>query len=196
MNFEYADSYERVPDDFYVEPAWVTEVLLDVEHFVGSIYDPAAGVGTIVDVARDRGFDAFGSDLHDRQAPAHLELRSPTDFLNGEGWPSVDNIVSNPPFVNALEFTRAAMVVARFKVAMFLPLRFLSSQGRADFFKERPPSRVLVIAERVTIAPNGIPAVGKNGKPTSGKTDHAWFIWAHDRQGPPTLGWVRKPLGV
>ena len=55
--------YARVDRDFYVEPRWVVELLLDVETFEGAVYDPACGSGTIPSVCLQRGIPATGSDI-------------------------------------------------------------------------------------------------------------------------------------
>ena len=184
---DQGSGYERVGSDFYVEPAWAVEALFNAERFAGSVYDPAVGTGTIVEVARKRGFTSFGTDIHDRRGV--LDFRK-LDFLNGAGCPqSSDNVICNPPYADAEKFVRVALNVARHKVAFLLRLPFLESARRAKLFEETPLARVLVFANRVPIAPgNGAKLTGN-----SSKTAYAWFIWSHDHQGPPTLGWLRKP---
>ena len=101
---EHPTGYERIAADFYVEPAWAVEALFAAECFVGSVHDPAAGMGTIAGVARERGFvDASGSDLHDRNAPTHFNIQK-RDFLNHDVNFWADNIISNPPYGNAENF--------------------------------------------------------------------------------------------
>ena len=56
----------RWESDFYVEPAWAVEALFEALRFKGPIHDPAAGSGTIVQVARRFGYEATGSDIVDR----------------------------------------------------------------------------------------------------------------------------------
>lgn len=184
---EHQTSYKRVDSDFYVEPAWAVEALFGAERFVGSVYDPAVGTGTVVDVARKRGFTSFGTDIHDRRGM--LDFRK-LDFLNDAVCSeSSDNVICNPPYADAENFVRMALSVARHKVAFLLRLPFLESARRATLFDETPLARVLVFANRVPIAP------GNGAKLPSGgsKTAYAWFIWDHDWMGPPQLGWLRKP---
>ena len=82
----------------------------------------------------------------------------------------------------------AAENVARHKVAMLLRLTFLESQRRTDLFEQTPLARVWVFANRVPIAPGNGCAITGSGS----KTAYCWFVWDHDHQGPPTLGWLRK----
>jgi hypothetical protein len=39
--------YVRASDDFYREPRWAVDALLDVERFDGIVWDPACGSGNI-----------------------------------------------------------------------------------------------------------------------------------------------------
>jgi hypothetical protein len=44
--------WEREANDWYVEPAWVSERLFATEGFYGHVNDPAVGSGNIVQAAR------------------------------------------------------------------------------------------------------------------------------------------------
>lgn len=58
--------YGRAKHNFYVEPRWLVNVLLDMETFTGTVLDPACGSATIVSACRDRGIRATGADIVDR----------------------------------------------------------------------------------------------------------------------------------
>ena len=59
--------YAREADDWYVEPPWIVDALLNMEMFDGGlIWDPAAGAGNIPKRCHIRGLEAVGTDLHDR----------------------------------------------------------------------------------------------------------------------------------
>ena len=72
-------AFARDPDNHYVEPAWVSRRLFEVERFAGRIVDPCAGFGTMVASARLAGLQADGFDLRARTAQrlAELQLAGP-----------------------------------------------------------------------------------------------------------------------
>ena len=124
-------SANREKNDFYATPEESTEKLLNVVTFRGNIYEPCCGQGHISKVLIKHGYKVFSSDLVDR----------------GYGTPRVDflmetqkhdNIVTNPPFKNALEFAERALELSRYKVALLLKLSFLEGVARRNFFKSYP----------------------------------------------------------
>jgi hypothetical protein len=82
-------SYARVDKDFYVEPRWCVELMLDAETFDGDVLDPCCGIGTIPSVCLARGIFARGSDIVDRGFGKMRDLFTITE--------PVDNIISNVP---------------------------------------------------------------------------------------------------
>jgi hypothetical protein len=61
--------YERAAADYYVEPRWVVDALLNVEHLQGPCWDPSCGSGNIPTpfapaacLARDPMFWIVGSE--------------------------------------------------------------------------------------------------------------------------------------
>jgi hypothetical protein len=179
--------YERDPLDYYVEPAWAVDGLFNVERFIGGIWDPACGSGTIPGVARRRGMIATGSDIADRGAGLvadFLKIRCP------EGRKPL-NIVTNPPFKLAVPFIEHALELAEYKVAALMPIGFLESAKRLPFFRSTPLARVWVSVSRVSMPPGG-----QGIKPKGGTECFAWFVWSKDWSGPPTLGHFEKPKEV
>ncbi len=105
-----------------------------VTTFRGDIYEPCCGQGHISKVLIKNGYNVFSSDLVDR----------------GYGTPRIDflmetqkhdNIITNPPFKNALEFAEKAVELSRYKVALLLKLSFLEGVARRDFFKRYPQKK-------------------------------------------------------
>ena len=95
-----AGIWARDAHDFYCEPAWTSKRLFEEEEFVGSITDPACGLGTIIKSARLCGLFGVGYDVIDRSS----ECVSCLDFLSSD-WTGEDaNFVSNPPFGVADQF--------------------------------------------------------------------------------------------
>lgn len=79
------------------------------------------------------------------------------DFLQPAAWGALDMVISNPPFVLALEFIQQALdaVIPGGWVVMLLRLNFLGSQKRKPFFDATPPYRVYVHHERMSFTPDG-----------------------------------------
>lgn len=185
-------SFPRAKHDFYVEPASTVEALFDTEKFIGDIYDPACGQGTILEVAKKRTYYVTGSDIADRG----YEPAAMFDFLTiGEqdlrkGLDShMDNIICNPPFSLAEPFIERALKLARFKVAFLLRLSFLEGQKRRHFFARTPLARVHVCSSRISMPPGDLLARGEVQR-RGGTVAFAWFVWEHEHKGPPILGWL------
>lgn len=183
-----SSSYERLAGDKYFTPAWVTEALLSVETFAGTVLDPAAGAGHIVDVLAAHRVMAEGLDI-DPDA-AHIARG---DFLE-RGQPA-DHIIANPPYGIgsrlAVEFIRHSLDLTRprgGKVAMLLKVGFDSAKGRRDLFADHPAFAVEYrLTERIRWANL---KQSKQG-PTE---NHSWMLWDwRKRQGPAVKGYLPLP---
>lgn len=166
----------RQKDDFYATPSEATWKLLDVENFVGNIYEPCCGQGHISKVLEDAKYNVESTDLVDRG------FGSPNiDFLMERE--QRDNIITNPPYKNALEFAEKAVELSRYKVALLLKLNFLEGQARRKFFEKTPPIRVWVFSQRQSLMKDGNPYTG-------GMMALGWFVWTKNNKKQPTLGWI------
>lgn len=177
--------WTRDANDWYVEPSWTSARLFEAESFVGGIWDPACGCGTIVRAALDRGSPAIGSDLVDRGMGPEV------DFLEATAAASpFQHIVSNPPFGIAEKFVAHALALAPGKVAMLLPANWVQGDKRSRWLATTPLLRVLFITPRPSMPPGAAIAAGQ--KPGSGTTDYCWMIWLRGFDGKPELGWLRR----
>ena len=176
--------WRRHPEDWYVEPAWCSQRLFQVERFRGAILDPACGTGRIVAAAIAAGHrPVFGSDIVSRCAdfPA-------VDFMSEAR--ETENIISNPPFRIAEKFVARAIDIAKDKIAMLLPANWIQGDRRSRWLESTPLRRVLFITPRPSMPPG--PVLEAGGKPGNGTTDYAWYIWDKDHAGPITIGWLRR----
>lgn len=142
--------------DFYPTPVEVIEALLDREEFCGEVWEPACGDGRIVDALKRRGLDAVGTDI-----------QSGDDFFQSHKKSSC--IVTNPPYSHATEFVVRAMELAESKVAMLLPLEFLSGVERFGNVWASPHfslKSLYVFSRRIKFIDGTTP-------PSS----HGWFVW-------------------
>lgn len=171
--------------DFYPTPVWATEALLAYESFEGTVWECACGDGAMAQVLIDAGLPVYLSDLYDRGFGA-----TGVDFLKTTQ--TIDNVITNPPFSLAEDFILHALAVAEKKVAIFSRLALLESARRyRNVFKDKPPARILVFTERVTLYPSGLITAGTS------TIAYCWLIWdKQDKSGKCTLSWIspgRKP---
>lgn len=203
-----AHVWARDPFDFYTEPAWAVDLLLDAEKYLGKVWDPACGNGTIGRAFARRNHPIHSTDLaNDR--PYGL---GGFDFL---GWTPEDwtaaHIVCNPPFSLTEDFIRRALTIATKSAAFLVPLKWLASETRQQFFDEvGRPARVYVLANRASMPPGRLldPETGlyaaddPDGKfkagqaPGGGSIDYCWVVFVPGYGGPTDLRWLRRPGGV
>lgn len=175
-----SSGYAREPFEWYVEPNRAIADLLHVEKFNGVVVDPACGKGTIPLALRDAGYEAYGSDIVDRADGMWPRL----DFFN---WTDeIDNCVTNPPFLNSMQFTLHALSVTRYKVAILQRLTWLEGQARGRaLFDTKLLAKVWVFRTRISMPP------GRSDiKATNGAIAYAWFVFDKQHVGPTTLGWL------
>jgi hypothetical protein len=178
--------YERVANEKYFTPIWVTEALLSVETFAGGIWDPFAGDGRIL-AALPPEMPSYGSDI----APDAEGIKA-LDFFDvkaGSAWP---NIVSNPPYgvqsrlavrciEHALDLTRPLGG----KVAMLLKVGFDSAGGRRHLFADHP---AFAVEYRLTKRIRWTNLPQSDAGPTE---NHSFFVWDwRKRPGPSVKGYL------
>lgn len=176
--------WDRDPHDWYVEPPECSAALFICEDFVGTVWDPACGLGRIISSAQTAGYKAFGSDIVQRSDHCIKEV----DFLRQDTACEGDNIVSNPPFGIAEDFVRKAidLVPRGGKVAMLLPLVWLSGfSTKRDWLPTSPLYKFYPISPRPSMPPGRV--IEEGIKPGNGTKDFAWFVWMKGYNGEPTV---------
>ena len=166
---------DREKDDYYATPKETTKALLNVERFSKNILEPCCGEGHISKVLIENGYTVESSDLVDRNFGTPK-----VDFLIETR--KRENIITNPPYKNALEFAQKATDLASNKVALLLKLNFLEGVKRKKFFDNTPPVRVYVFSQRQSLMKNGKPYKG-------GMMALAWFVWEAGNTNRPTVHW-------
>lgn len=173
--------YKRVDDDAYFTPAWCTEALLSRWIPVGTVWEPAAGNGAMVDVLNKAGLDVIASDIHE-----YVDLRcdlviSRHDFLTVDPPSGLFSIVTNPPYQLAEEFIRRALKLTkprRGSVAMLLRHEFDCAKTRRDLFDAENFAREIVLTKR----PRWFSETA-----TSPRNNFSWFVWDGMHRGPAIL---------
>ncbi len=169
-------------DDLYETPEVAVRALLGVEHLPHFIWEPACGPGAIVKVLREAGHHVFGSDLCCYETP--FQDAAGWDFLSETRCPrpSIEAIVTNPPFKLAHEFVAHALKLCP-KVYMLLRLAFLESERRRDILDNGTLAHVHVFRKRIPM----MHRAGWEGRKGSSAMAFAWFTWDRAHQGPTII---------
>jgi hypothetical protein len=189
------------PEEWSVEPRDCVETLADflAPHLTTGvikktkmlIYDPSCGGGNILNVFRDRGFPVAGSDIVNRGAFNFIGNR---DFVESpRGFDRPFSIVMNPPYTKAEGFLRQAFRIATHFVAAILPMSFLGSAKRYQFYLDHPPLYVAYLSDRPSMPPGDKvdelgPSAFKNGRIL-----YCWIIWDVRQRNPMTRSvWLKR----
>jgi hypothetical protein len=162
----------REENDWYSTPSHAVTKLLELETFPKYIYEPCCAEGSISKVLESLNYKVKSEDLYDRGFG-----KSGIDFLQISTKRKINySVITNPPYKLSVPFIRKALeiVTKGNKVAMLLPLTFLESKSRAQFFEETPPSRIYVSRSKLTCAKKGDFEALK-GK--TGAMAMAWMVW-------------------
>ena len=178
----------RAARDFYATDPRAVDRLLEKQKFNKMIWENACGNGHIAETLINEGYNVFSTDIIQREYKKQaLEL----DFLEctEKDAPAGEfDIITNPPYKYAKEFVFKSMEILKpnCRLALFLKLTFLESEGRRDLFCKYPPQKILVFSKRVNCAKNG----NEKEFETSSAVCYAWFIWQKGSQTPPQIDWI------
>lgn len=190
--------HDRAEHDYYATEPKAVEELMKVEKFNGSIWENCCGEGHLSKPMIKAGYDVISTDLVDRgYGEGNIDFFKCNKSL-------ADNIVTNPPYSTALEWTEHSLNLLESgkKLALFLPIQFLESDKRARLFKTKPPVRVWVATNRLLCGMNGdFSAKDKDGntlynkdgteKRMSSAKCYAWFVWeVGNYNNAPVIGWI------
>lgn len=169
---------ERQKDDFYPTPPEVTVALLEVETFVGSIWEPACGDGTMARLLATKGNKVAGSDLNPRG------YGTKADFLAIRPRPMQNtSIVTNPPFGKvAQQFIEHGLAFQPRKMALILKSSYWHADTRHDLYERCQPARIYKLTWR--------PDFLGLGRPTM---EVMWCVWDRDHVGETTHHLLRRP---
>jgi hypothetical protein len=188
---------QRRANDSYQTPPEIVAPLLDLVDWsrVRSFLEPCRGDGHIFDAAESA--IAFCDVIDGPRPPPSIEwceLRDGRDYFDRPPFP-VDLIITNPPFTLALEFLRKSLEEAA-TVIYLLPLGFLSSTERREFWAANPPTNLITISKRPCFvwvcakrdchgsAPPGTPecpACGGRLRRQTDFSDVGWYVWDRGR---------------
>ena len=175
---------DRIKNDYYATDPSAIDDLFRVENFSDKIWEPACGEGYLSKRMEKKGKDVFSTDLINRGFGDDF-----FDFLKcSKDWDG--DIITNPPYKYAKEFVQKALNVVEEgnKVAFFMKITFLESEGRIELFEKHPPKKIWVYSYRKPVARNGNPEEFN----TSSAVCYAWFVWQKGYKDYPKVGWITK----
>lgn len=182
--------FDRIANDLYETPIWVTRGLLENVLFSPRVWEPACGNGKLVGVLKQFGYSVNASDVVQRACPDQTHVE---DFLKTEimPWGERSAIVTNPPFgargLQAVAFIKHALALTKRcngQVAMLLPTDFDHAKTRADIFDKCP-----AFAGRVVLVDRIRWIESSTGSPSQ---NFAWFHWNWLNQHAPTISYAGK----
>lgn len=169
-------------NEYYATHPSVTQDLLSCEQFSSPILEPCCGGGFMAEVIKNRGYEVYATDIVDRGYGT-----GNIDFLTADFPVGKYDIITNPPYTLFVPMLEKAMEICNKKVAMLLPLNFLSSKERYEVFKKYPPKSVYVYVERICIAKGG---KFEEYESSSNMQIYAWYVWEKGFEGETTLRWI------
>jgi hypothetical protein len=164
-------SYAERGLDCYPSPPEAVNALLRIEDIPAIVWEPAAGLGNIVEPLRDRGHVVYASDVEDYGYELDYGVG---DYLTMTTPIGIGAIVTNPPFKLAEKFLQKSLNEAPY-VAYLLRLQWLEGIERMAMFTWSPPSRIWVSSRRLPM----MHRKGYTGPKSTSNQCFAWFIFEH-----------------
>lgn len=174
----------RQVNDFYATHPSCTSDILREEVFHENILEPFCGVGSMSKVIEEHGYRVLSYDIIDRG------YGKVGDFFKVDYPKDKYDIITNPPYSdNLVEIIIRCLKLCKNKVAILMPLRYLSSEARySGIYKKFPPSRVYVYQERICIAKNA--DFDTYNDAGANMEIYAWYIWEKGHNGTTELKWI------
>ena len=172
----------RASKDYYATHPSVTEDLLRVEKFNHKILEPCCGGGYMALPIKNAGYEVEAYDIVDRG------FGRQADFLTNDFPKDTYDIITNPPYTDTISYIERAIEICKDKVAILMPLRYLSSMPRYIFYAKYPPSRVYCYVNRICIAKNG--RFDLYSDAGANMNIYAWYVWEKGYTGKTELKWI------
>lgn len=174
---------ERVKEDYYAtDPAAIDFLLSGGAQLSHDLWECACGEGHLSKKLEALGHNVKSTDLVDRGfGIGGVDFLMQDEIFDGD-------IITNPPFNQALEFVEHALTLVNegSKVYMFLKLCFLEGQKRRKLFDKKQLKTVYVSSKRMSCANNG---EFKKYKASSAIA-YAWFEFQKGFNGDPIIKWI------
>ena len=179
----------RQLNNFYATHPSCTADILREEEFHKDVLEPFCGVGSMSEVIRQNGHNVLSYDIVDRG------YGLVGDFYQVDFPRRKYDIITNPPYDNVIDVVLRCLDICKEKVAVLMPLRYLSSGSRYnELYKKCPPKRVYVYQERICIAKNA--DFEKYNDAGANMEIYAWYIWERGHKGTTELKWISNNRAV
>ena len=179
----------RQLNNFYATHPSCTADILREEEFHKDVLEPFCGVGSMSEVIKQHGHNVLSYDIVDRG------YGLVGDFYRTEFPRRKFDIITNPPYDNVIDVVLRCLDICKEKVAVLMPLRYLSSGSRYnELYKKCPPKRVYVYQERICIAKNA--DFEKYNDAGANMEIYAWYIWERGYKGTTELKWISNQKAV
>jgi hypothetical protein len=167
--FSNNNNHDREVNDYYATDPKAVELLLDIEDFSGGvIWECACGEGHLSNAMINKGYEVYSSDIINRG------YGDVFDFLDKKNIEWNGHIITNPPYKNANDFIEKSLNIIPdgYKIALFLPIRYLEGKKRKTLFTKYPPKIIYVSSSRIKCAING-----EFDKVKSSAVSYSWIVW-------------------
>lgn len=179
----------RQLNNFYVTHPSCTADILREEEFYKDVLEPFCGVGSMSEVIKQHGHNVLSYDIVDRG------YGLVGDFYRTEFPRRKFDIITNPPYDNVIDVVLRCLDICKEKVAVLMPLRYLSSgSSYNELYKKYPPKSVYVYQERICIAKNA--DFEKYNNAGANMEIYAWYIWERGYKGTTELKWISNQRTV
>jgi hypothetical protein len=208
--------YDRQDRDFYRTPPEPIHALIGQRQFSSRVCDPCCGNGSVLRALRQKGFEAYGCDIH----PIGVPEAKTCDFIRDPfPWQGQKlDFITNPPYGDkraslAIAFVKQCLELThpyRGRVAMLLPVDFDSGKTRVGIFRDHPAfDHKIALLTRISwfdekpvcreCGGQGTKDFGATCQKCRGtgegsynpSANHAWFCWNWDRKsGDPTMSYA------
>lgn len=202
---------ERDPLDRYYSPIWLIDQCLELVVPTVTwrrpefILEPSTGSGAFLGPLRRKypNSHIYAIDVDPAVGPWPEASESyEGDFLETD-WDEVlgrttsdeldlQMVIGNPPYIHAIDFCQEALAICD-TVIYILRVDFLCSAGRANFFREHPPSHVFLLPNRPPFYGPALrpPYTDEPKEGSTGEYDYAWICWSPMADGQETqLIWL------
>jgi methylase of polypeptide subunit release factors len=109
-----------IKNDFVQTPKEITEALLKLEKFEGSILEPCCGKGAISEVLKSEGYEVISSDKFSYGYGEEKDLFEVEEEF--------DNIITNPPFTQQQKVKKHLLNLAKKKVCLLWYVKNLGNE--------------------------------------------------------------------
>ena len=163
-----------IKNDFVQTPKYITEALLQVESFEGSILEPCCGAGAISTVLQSKGYQVISSDKNEYGFGVQRDLFTITE--------PVENVITNPPFTSALQVAICKHLLTIYTKKMAL-LWYVKNIGNVMEGKTRKDLKTIwIYPERIDWVETKLGWL------------FAWYIWEKGYEGDVTIRRIERGL--